>query len=82
MQRFDDRYVRLQEDLTPRVWRDGTADAASRLCLPEVSEKALTGLKFSDALPKQMAIATLAGRLSDIDGATTVLSEPYRFINL
>jgi ATP-dependent Lhr-like helicase len=79
LQRFDDRYIRLQEDLTPQRWRDGTADASSRLCLPEVSEKALVGLKFSDALPKQMAIATLAARLADLEGAAAALAEPVRF---
>ncbi|HEY6745784.1 MAG TPA: hypothetical protein VI357_08685 [Mycobacteriales bacterium] len=53
LQRFDDQYVRLGDDLTVQGWRDGTADAAQRLCLPEVSEKAPVGVNFSDALPKQ-----------------------------
>ena len=79
-QRFDDQHVRLREDLTPQMWRDGIADAADRLCLPEVNEKALIGLKFSDALPKRLAVATLAARLADLSGASTVLSEPHRFV--
>jgi ATP-dependent Lhr-like helicase len=62
------------------MWRDGTADAAQRICLPEVSEKALTGLKFSDALPKNLAIATLAARLADVDRAAAVLAEPNRLV--
>ena len=37
-----------------------------RLCLPEVDEKALTGLKFSEALPRHLAVATLAARLADL----------------
>ena len=80
IQRFDDQHIRLREDLTPQMWRDGTADASERLCLPEVSEKALVGLKFSDALPKRLALATLAARLADLDGARAVLAEPSRFV--
>jgi ATP-dependent Lhr-like helicase len=62
------------------MWRDGIADAGERLCLPEVSEKALVGLKFSDALPKRLAIATLAARLADLDGAAATLAEPSRLV--
>ncbi len=29
LQRFDDQHIRLREDLTPQMWRDGTADAAA-----------------------------------------------------
>jgi ATP-dependent Lhr-like helicase len=80
LQRFDDQHVRLREDLTPKMWRDGTGDAADRLCLPEISDKALVGLKFSDALPKRLAIATLAARLADLHGASAVLAEQTRFL--
>ncbi|MDT5029672.1 MAG: ATP-dependent helicase Lhr and Lhr-like helicase [Micromonosporaceae bacterium] len=80
LQRFDDQHVRLREDLTPEMWRDGIADASERLCLPEVSEKALVGLKFSDALPKRLAIGTLAARLADLDGAAATLTEPNRLV--
>jgi ATP-dependent helicase Lhr and Lhr-like helicase len=79
-QRFDDQHIRLREDLTPQMWRDATIDAAQRLCLPDVSDKALVGLKFSDALPKRLAIATLAARLADLDGAAAMLAEPSRFV--
>ena len=48
-----------------------------RLCLPEVDEKALTGLKFSEALPRHLAVATLAMRLAD--HAQAVLMESARF---
>jgi ATP-dependent Lhr-like helicase len=81
MQRFDDYHVRLRADLTAQDWRKLTADAAERLCLPQPSEKALVGLKFSDALPKRLARATLAARLADLDGATAVLKEPTRFVS-
>lgn len=80
MQRFDDRQVRLREDLTPAMWRDGITDALQRICLPEVSDKALVGLKFSDALPKRLAIATMAARLTDADGARAVLAEQHRLV--
>lgn len=80
VQRFDDRQVRLREDLTPAMWRDGIANVLERICVPEVNEKALVGLKFSDALPKQLAIATMAARLANVGGARDVLSEQHRFV--
>jgi hypothetical protein len=71
--------IRLRSDLRPTSWR-GVIDAVQdRLCLPEVDEKALTGLKFSEALPRPLAVATLAARLADLDHARTVLVEPTRF---
>jgi ATP-dependent Lhr-like helicase len=76
--RFDDCQIRLREDLTPDMWRAGVGGAASRLCLPDVDEKALVGLKFSAALPKRLAMATLAARLADLDGATRMLAESVR----
>jgi ATP-dependent Lhr-like helicase len=82
IQRFDDLQIRLRQDLTPQPWRDLVADAAQRLCLPEVSERALAGLKFSAALPHRLAMATLAARLSDLSGATAVLREPSRFVSV
>lgn len=77
-----DHYVRLRDDIDPAQWRAGTADAAERLCLPEVSQKALAGLKFSSALPTRLAEATLAARLADLPNAATVLREPVRFVYL
>ncbi|MBM0236606.1 DEAD/DEAH box helicase [Micromonospora sp. ATA32] len=80
VERFDDCSIRLREDVTPPAWRSLTADASDRLCLPEVHEKALDGLKFSAALPKRLAAATLAARLADLDRAAAVLVEPTRFV--
>jgi ATP-dependent Lhr-like helicase len=78
-QRVDDLSIRLRADLRPTSWR-GVVDAVrDRLCLPEVDEKALTGLKFSEALPRPLAVATLAARLADVDHARAVLVEPTRF---
>lgn len=79
-QRFDDVSIRLRSDLTREIWQAGTADAAERLCLPEIDERALAGLKFSEALPQPLAIATLAARLADVDAAARVLGEPARFV--
>lgn len=47
--------------------------------LPEVDEKALTGLKFSEALPEHLAIATLSRRIADLDHAAQALGEQVRF---
>jgi ATP-dependent Lhr-like helicase len=64
------------------LWRAGAADAAQRLCLPEIEERALAGLKFGEALPHRLAAATLAARLGDLGGAGQVLSEPTRFVSI
>jgi ATP-dependent Lhr-like helicase len=82
VQRFDDCQIRLRANLTRDEWRALVADAEQRLCLPEVNEKALDGLKFSEALPKRLAMATLASRLADFDGAAAVLQNPTRFVQV
>lgn len=78
-QRVTDTYLRLREELTVEMWRAATGDAAERLCLPDIDEKALSGLKFSAALPERLATATLAARLADLPAASAVLAEPSRF---
>ncbi|KAB1938074.1 DEAD/DEAH box helicase [Micromonospora sp. ALFpr18c] len=80
VERFDGNSIRLRENVTPASWRTLTADAATRLCLPEINGKALDGLKFGAALPRRMATATLAARLADLDAAALVLNEPARFV--
>jgi ATP-dependent helicase Lhr and Lhr-like helicase len=82
IQRFDDRQIRLRENLSPAEWRALIADAGQRLSLPEVNKKALDGLKFSQALPERLAMATLAARLADLDGADAVLRESVRFVHV
>jgi ATP-dependent Lhr-like helicase len=79
IQRFADTHIRLRSDLTSDIWKAATADAAERLCLPEVDDRAVPGLKFSEALPPRLAKATLAARLADLDSAANVLAEPVRF---
>lgn len=78
-QRVEEDCVRLRANLTPEEWRKAKAKATERLCLPEVDPKALMGLKFSIALPERLAVATLAARLADLDGAREVLREPSRW---
>jgi ATP-dependent Lhr-like helicase len=79
VQRFDDASIRMRTDLSHEMWKAGTADAAERLCLPDVDQRALAGLKFNEALPERLAMATLAARLADLDAAERVLAEPARF---
>jgi ATP-dependent helicase Lhr and Lhr-like helicase len=76
IQRFDDTRIRLRPDLTVGMWQASTNDAADRLRLPDVDQRALAGLKFSAALPELLATATLAARNADLDGAARVLAEP------
>lgn len=80
LQRGNDLYVRLRSDLTAQMWKEATADAPDRLCLPEVDPRALNGLKFSAALPQRLAEATLAARLAALDHAARTLAEPVRFV--
>lgn len=41
---------------------------------------AVEGLKFNAALPPELAVATLAARLGDLDGAQAVLDAPRTFM--
>jgi ATP-dependent helicase Lhr and Lhr-like helicase len=77
-QRVGDLSIRLRGDLRASTW-PAVRSLRDQLVLPEVDEKALTGLKFSEALPHHLARATLANRLADLDHASTVLAEPVRF---
>ncbi|MGN9811552.1 DEAD/DEAH box helicase [Micromonospora sp. BQ11] len=77
-QRYDDAWIRLRPDAGREMMRLATSDARERICLPDVNEKALDGLKFSAALPERLAMATLAARLADVTAARAVLAEPVR----
>ncbi|MGW1210296.1 DEAD/DEAH box helicase [Streptomyces sp. NPDC002499] len=79
-QQINDCWIRLREDLTPDDWKQASAAAPDHLCLPEVDERAVKGLKFADALPPRLAESTLARRLADLESAARVLSEPARFV--
>ncbi|MBH5334306.1 DEAD/DEAH box helicase [Streptomyces pactum] len=73
-------WIRLREEVTPQVWKQAVADSAEHLCLPDVDDRAVRGLKFAEALPARLARATLAMRLADFEGAKAVLAEPVRFV--
>jgi ATP-dependent Lhr-like helicase len=78
-QRVSDLSIRLRSDLRATTWPSVVRELRDHLCLPEVDDKALAGLKFSDALPRHLAATTLATRLADLDQAAAVLAEPVRF---
>ena len=77
--RVSDLSVRLRGDLRASTWPTLVHTLRRRLRPPEADEKALAGLKFSAALPRPLAAATLATRLADPDHAAEVLAEPIRF---
>lgn len=79
-QQINDCWIRLREDLTPDAWKQVSVAASDHLCLPEVDERAVRGLKFADALPPKLAESTLARRLADLESVARVLSEPVRFV--
>lgn len=78
-QRVDDLSIRLRPDLRPQTWSSAVKELRGQLCLPEIDDKALSGLKFSEALPRPLAVATLATRLADLAHAAAVLAESTRF---
>jgi ATP-dependent helicase Lhr and Lhr-like helicase len=45
-----------------------------------LAQGALERLKFSACLPRELALASLAGRLSDVAGVAAVLEEPLRMV--
>jgi ATP-dependent Lhr-like helicase len=81
-QRVEDFFIRLRSDVKPETWKASLADAEERLCLPAVDDKAVDGLKFSVALPRRLAEATLAQRLADFSSARVVLAESHRFLSI
>jgi ATP-dependent Lhr-like helicase len=64
--RVSDIYVRLRPDLRASSWPSVVRSLSGRLVLPSVDERALQGLKFSEALPRHLAEVTLATRLADL----------------
>ncbi|MGW0489000.1 DEAD/DEAH box helicase [Streptomyces olivaceus] len=80
--RAHDQWIPLRDDVSPESWRAAVAGVPPGLCLPEVDERAVRGLKFADALPPRLAELTLAARTADVAGAGTVLAEPVRFVRL
>lgn len=72
-QRLDEKSIRLLPDVT--VSQLSAALAAIDWSAPAVDEAALRGLKFSAALPRELAVHTLGARLADIPSAMSVVGE-------
>lgn len=77
-QRIIDRSLRLLPDLD--VQEVSSRLSECELIPPRVDRRATAGLKFSTALPDDLARRTVAQRLIDERGATAVLNQPRRFV--
>lgn len=72
-QRIDEKSIRLLPGVT--VEEFSTALASVEWADPPVDSAALRGLKFSAALPPELAIKTVAARLDDMTHAVEVISQ-------
>ncbi|MGY1979946.1 DEAD/DEAH box helicase [Nocardia gipuzkoensis] len=79
-QRIDERSLRLLPGVTAREVSDGLTKVRWRR--PEVSGNAVAGLKFSAALPPDLARETLGERLGDEVVAGDVVGESRRILRL
>jgi ATP-dependent Lhr-like helicase len=77
-QRIGDKVLRLRHDSDLREVAAALAGAADDgiVGTPGADARAITGLKFSAALPMELARATVAERLGDPSGALAVMAEP------
>jgi ATP-dependent Lhr-like helicase len=64
-----------------RAVRELGSQAPSSMA-PAVEEGALEGLKFSQCLPEELALATLASRLRDTTAVGAVLAQPVRVVSV
>lgn len=80
--RYDNRYVRLRDNVTAGAVRSAVAGARDRFgadlagIQPAVSEKAVEHLKFAELLPPDLASQTLGARSADHGGVARLLSRP------
>ena len=75
--RVENLWLRLRPSVTVEEFRRALRLARSHpLPVPAVAEEAVDGLKFAAALPRSMAVATLASRLGDPGEATRMLMLP------
>lgn len=77
-QRIDEKSVRLMPGQTVNDFHAAIATVEWRD--PLVDANAVRGLKFSAALPRDLAVATLAARIGDGPAAKAVLSEQRSII--
>lgn len=76
-QRIDEKSVRLLPGIS--VAEFGEAVAAVEWRDPLVDANAVRGLKFSAALPLELAVSTLGARIGELENATSVYSEDRLF---
>src|ERR1700689_4131818 len=62
-----------------RTFASPARELRDHLCLPEIDDEALAGVKLSDVLPRHLTFATLMTRQADNEHAAAVLAEPVRF---
>jgi ATP-dependent helicase Lhr and Lhr-like helicase len=79
-QRINDWSLRLLPDLDYHDIASKLGE--SELRPPQADRGAVTGLKFSSALPEYLALRTVAERLADERGAAALLQEARRFVSL
>jgi ATP-dependent Lhr-like helicase len=80
-QRLGDRFLRLRHGIDLREAAAELRGArVAELVDPPVDARATRGLRFSAALPEQLATATLAQRLGDRRGAELALREDRTLI--
>ncbi|OBA59854.1 ATP-dependent helicase [Mycobacterium sp. 1100029.7] len=77
-QRINEKSVRLLPAVT--VQEFSAAIAAAAWADPAVEANALQGLKFSSALPPELATQTLAARLGDLPYATAVAAQRFSIV--
>lgn len=74
-QRIENHQLRLLGEGARRAMADASSEVLADVKL-EVSPAALEGLKFSEVLPRGLAMKTLAERSSDVVGASKALTAP------
>ena len=75
--RYDnDRLVLRGEDAVAQLGEAVQAAQGAELPAVAVDPAAVRGLKFGEALPPDLAVRTLAERMTDARGARVVLDEP------
>lgn len=77
-QRIDEKSIRLLPGVS--VEQFSAAIAAAEWADPPVDEAAIRGLKFSAALPRNLAIHTLGARLGDIPHARAISAQKLSII--
>ncbi|MFB9687127.1 DEAD/DEAH box helicase [Amycolatopsis plumensis] len=76
-QRIDDSSLRLRNDIPLNLLSKALTGAID-LVTPDVNKHAVRGLKFSSALPPELAIRTISERLADREHTRMVLSDSHR----